>query len=81
MQQRITEMQHIQAVTVRAVFSVPVCRRAAIVGPRTISSPKLDSQFLQGGLPLICNGLSPLQNISEFLQFHQSVGQLPPHQL
>lgn len=79
MQRWITEMQHIQAVTVQDVSSVPVCRR--VVGTRKISSPKLDSQFLQWGLPLICDGLSPLQNISEFLQLLQSVGQLPPHHL
>lgn len=61
------------------VSSVPVCRR--VVHTRKISSPKLDSQFLQRVLPLIWNGLSPLQNISEFLQALQRVSQLPPHHL
>lgn len=57
--------------------SVPVCRRA--VGTRKTTSPKLDSQLPQRGLPLICDGLSPLQNISELLQLLHSVGQLPLH--
>lgn len=62
-----------------AVSSVPVCRR--VVHTRKISSPKLDSQFLQRVLSLIWNGLSPLQKISEFLQALQRVSQLPPHHL
>lgn len=37
------EMQHTEAV--QGVSSVPVCRR--VVHTRKISSPKLDSQFLQ----------------------------------
>lgn len=42
--QETAELQHIEAVSVRGVTSVPVCRRA--VHRRKISSPKLDRQFL-----------------------------------
>lgn len=44
MRRGVTEMQHIEAMSVRGVSSVPVCRR--VVHTRKISSPKLDSQFL-----------------------------------
>lgn len=66
--------------TAAAHLLVPVSRRT-VFHTGVVSSPKLNGQFVHRGLPVVRDGLSSLEKVSELLQLLQGVGQLPPHRL